>query len=84
MGRKRTAEAKKKQSAAKKGKSWEEIFGVEAANARREFLSSEEFRIKASVAAKNRSPEGAKAIAEANRVAGKKRKEANKKLRGKV
>ena len=38
----------------------------------------------ASVAAKNRSPEGAKAIAEANRVAGKKRKEANKKLRGKV
>ena len=84
QGRKRTAEAKKKQSAAKKGKSWEEIFGVEAANARREFLSSEEFRIKASVAAKNRSPEGAKAIAEANRVAGKKRKEANKKLRGKV
>lgn len=84
LGRKRTTEAKKKQSAAKKGKSWEEIFGVEAANARREFLSSEEFRIKASVAAKNRSPEGAKAIAEANRVAGKKRKEANKKLRGKV
>jgi len=83
-GKKRTLAAKQKQSAAKKGKSWEEIFGVEEATARREFLSSEEFRIKASVAAKNRSLEGAKAIAEANRIAGKKRKEANKKLRGKI
>jgi len=83
-GKKRSVAAKEKMSQRKKGKSWEEIFGVEEATARREFLSSEEFRIKASVAAKNRSPEGANAIAEANRIAGKKRKEANKKLRGKI
>ena len=84
VGKKRTLEAKQKQSAAKKGKSWEEIFGIKEATARREFLSSKEFKVKASIAAKNRSPEGAKAIAQANRVAGTKRKEANKKLKGKL
>lgn len=84
QGRKRTAEAKAKQSLVKKGRTWEDIYGKEAAVKRREYLSSDEFRKKASKAAKNRTLEGAAAIAEANRIAGKKRKEANKKLKGTV
>lgn len=84
QGKKRTGEAKVKQSLVKKGRTWEDIYGKEGAVKRREYLSSDEFRKKASKAAKNRSLEGAKAIAEANRLAGIKRKAINEKLKGTV
>lgn len=80
-GKKRTAETKEKQSLAKKGKTWEDIYGTDGASKRREQLASTETRLNMSAGAKNRSPDGAEAIAKANREAGIKRKELNR-LRG--
>lgn len=81
-GKKRTDDAKLKQSVAKKGRTWEDIFGSEEAARRRDILASDEVKLKMSIAACNRSDEGAANIAEANRKIGILRKEANNKLKG--
>ena len=75
-GKKRTDDARLKQSAAKKGKTWEDIFGSDEATRRRNILASDEVKLKMSIAAHNRSEEGAANIAKANRS------KANNKLKG--
>ena len=60
----------------------EDIFGSEEAARRRDILASDEVKLKMSIAARNRSDEGAANIAEANRKNGILRKEANNKLKG--